>query len=77
MRGLRRYRHSAKRDRRGRRTPIEPMSTALDTTTVHTTPEEYTTHVTSPTQEQQEGHGPVPPSAAPSNSDCKSTVSVW
>ena len=34
------------------------------------------THITYPAQEQQEGHGPMPPDVAPSNSDCKRTVSA-
>jgi hypothetical protein len=56
-------------------TNAEPMSTAPDTTTEHTTFEEQATHVTRPTQEQQERHGPKPTSTAPTNDDCESTVS--
>jgi hypothetical protein len=57
-------------------TYTEPVATVPDTTTEHTAPEDHTTHVTNPTQEQQEGHGPMPTNAAPSNSNCKRTVAA-
>jgi hypothetical protein len=50
-------------------TYAEPVATAPDTTTEHTAPEGRRTHVTNPTQEQQEGHGPMPTNAAPADSD--------
>ena len=58
-------------------TYTEPMATAPDTTTEHTAPEDHTTHVTNSKQEQQEEYGPMPTNAAPSNDDCKRTVSAY
>jgi hypothetical protein len=63
--------HGAKRLEQ---TYTKPIATH-DATTGHDTVEGHTTHVTNPTQEQQEGRGPIPMNAAP-NSDCKRTMSA-
>ena len=57
-------------------TYAEAMATVPETTTEHTAPDDRMKHVTNPTLEQQEGHGPMPTDVAPSDSDCIRTLSA-